>query len=140
MILNLVFDLKFFMKKILFIEDEAVMQKAVDEFLKVNGYETIAALDGEIGVNLAQSQLPDLILLDIVLPKKDGFAVFKELKENEKTKSIPIIVLTNLSQMADVSKMVELGSTRYLVKSEQSLQDILDIIKKTLGETPAPKK
>ncbi len=122
------------MKNILFIEDEAVMQKAVSEFLGVHGYNVISALDGDLGINAAKSQKPDLILLDIILPKKDGFDVLKELKEDEATKSIPIIVLTNLSQMNDVSKMMEMGVTTYLVKSDQSLRDILAIVQKTLEE------
>jgi DNA-binding response OmpR family regulator len=122
------------MKKILFVEDEAVMQKALGEFLQANGYEVISALDGEVGLSLAKSQAPDLILLDIILPKKDGFEVFKELKADEKTEAIPVVVLTNLSQMNDVSKMLELGGTKYFVKSEQSLQDILAIVKDSLGE------
>jgi DNA-binding response OmpR family regulator len=121
------------MKNILFIEDEPVMQKAVGEFLGVSGYNVIAALDGEIGVKAALARKPDMILLDIVLPKKNGFEVLEELKGNEQTKSIPVVVLTNLSQMGDVSKIMELGVTTYLVKSDQSLKDILAIVQKTLG-------
>lgn len=121
------------MKNILFIEDEAVMQKAVGEFLGVHGYKVIAALDGELGIAAAKNQKPDLILLDIILPKKDGFDVLRELRRDETTKSIPIIILTNLSQMNNVSEMMELGITTYLVKSDQSLQDILAVVEKTLG-------
>jgi CheY-like chemotaxis protein len=122
------------MKNILFIEDEAVMQKAVSEFLGVKGYRVVSALDGEIGISMAQKQSPDLILLDIILPKVDGFDVLKKLKNDPATKSIPVIVLTNLSQMSDISKIMELGVTTYLVKSDQSLQDIAAIVGKTLGD------
>mgnify|MGYP000844952529 FL=1 len=121
------------MKNILFIEDEAVMQKAVSEFLGAKGYEVISALDGELGINMAKNSSPDLILLDIVLPKKSGFDVLRDLKSDEKTKSVPVIVLTNLSQMDDVGKMMDMGITTYLVKSDQSLQDILRVIDQTLG-------
>ena len=121
------------MRNILFIEDEAVMQKAVSEFLGAKGYRVISALDGELGINLARQNPPDLILLDIILPKKSGFDVLEDLKKDEKTQSIPIIVLTNLSQMSDVSKMMEMGITTYLVKSEQSLQNIANIVEQTLG-------
>ncbi|MFA6376750.1 MAG: response regulator [Candidatus Paceibacterota bacterium] len=120
-------------KKILFIEDEAVMQKAVSEFLGVNGYSVVSALDGELGVRAAQAEKPDLILLDIILPKKNGFEVLKDLKSGPETKSIPVIVLTNLSEMGDVGKILELGVTTYLVKSDQSLKDILAIVERTLG-------
>ncbi|HOI97183.1 MAG TPA: response regulator [Candidatus Pacearchaeota archaeon] len=121
------------MKNILFIEDEAVMQKTVSEFLGAKGYNVVSALDGELGINMAKNSLPDLILLDIVLPKKSGFDVLRDLKNDEKTKSVPVIVLTNLSQMDDVSKMMDMGITTYLVKSDQSLQDILRVIDQTLG-------
>jgi len=127
------------MKKILFIEDEAVMQKAVSEFLGAKGYNVVSALDGELGINMAKNSSPDLILLDIILPKKSGFDVLRDLKGDEKTRSIPVIVLTNLSQMGDVSQMMDMGITTYLVKSDQSLQDILRVIDRTLeisrGET-----
>jgi len=122
-------------KKILFIEDEAVMQKAVSEFLGVNGYSVISALDGELGVRAAQAEKPDLILLDIILPKKNGFEVLKDIKSGPETKSIPVIVLTNLSEMGDVGKILELGVTTYLVKSDQSLKDILAIVERTLGNS-----
>ncbi len=121
------------MEKILFIEDEAAMQKAVSEFLGAKGYHVVSALDGELGVNMAKNSSPDLILLDIILPKKNGFDVLRDLKSDEKTKSIPVIVLTNLSQMDDVSQMMDMGVTTYLVKNDQSLQDILRVIDQTLG-------
>ncbi|MFZ3073946.1 MAG: response regulator [Minisyncoccales bacterium] len=120
-------------KTILFVEDESVMQKTVSEFLGAKGYDVISALDGELGINMAQIRKPDLILLDIILPKKNGFEVLKELKSNEETKSIPVIVLTNLSQMSDIGKVMELGVTTYLVKSDQGLKDILAVVDKTLG-------
>lgn len=120
-------------KKILFIEDESVMQKAVSEFLGVKGYQVVSALDGELGLRAAQVEKPDLILLDIILPKKNGFEVLKDLKSGADTKSIPVIVLTNLSEMGDIGKILELGVTTYLVKSDQSLKDILAIVEKTLG-------
>jgi DNA-binding response OmpR family regulator len=119
-------------KKILFIEDESVMQKAVSEFLGVKGYQVVSALDGELGLRAAQVEKPDLILLDIILPKKNGFEVLKDLKSGADTKSIPVIVLTNLSEMGDIGKILELGVTTYLVKSDQSLKDILAIVEKTL--------
>ena len=114
------------------------MQKAVSEFLGAKGYEVISALDGELGINMAKNSSPDLILLDIVLPKKSGFDVLRDLKSDEKTKSVPVIVLTNLSQMDDVSKMMDMGITTYLVKSDQSLQDILRVIDQILGASLSP--
>lgn len=121
------------MKRVLFIEDEFDLQKSVSEFLKKEGYEVIHALDGEIGLNLAKTDSPDLILLDIILPKKDGFEVLAGLKRDEATKQIPVIVLTNLENPEDVEKSLSLGATTYLVKSDHSLEDILEKIKQTIG-------
>ncbi|MDO8436162.1 MAG: response regulator [bacterium] len=122
------------MKTILFIEDEAALQKTLGEFLAREGYEMISALDGEIGFKLAKTKNPDLILLDLILPKKNGFEVLKELKENTKTSDIPVIVMTNLEAMESVDKALELGATTYLVKANYSLEEVLEKIKKVLGE------
>jgi DNA-binding response OmpR family regulator len=123
-------------RQILFIEDEAVMQKAVSEFLGSKGYSVVSALDGETGVNVARKVVPELILLDLILPKKNGFEVLKELKADAATKDIPVIVLTNLSEMGDIGKVLEFGVTTYMVKSDQSLKDIAAIVEKTLGGIP----
>ena len=126
------------MKKILFIEDESALQKTFGEILKQEGYEMISALDGEAGLRSANPPVggkkPDLILLDLILPKVHGFEVLKKLKEDEETKRIPVIVLTNLEEMGDVDKAIELGATTYLVKANYSLEEVVEKIKKALGE------
>jgi len=127
------------MKKILFVEDEPALQKTFGEILKQEGYEIIPALDGEIGLRLANppagGKKPDLILLDLILPKVNGFEVLKKLKEDEATKDIPVIVLTNLEGIGDVDKAIELGATTYLVKADYSLEEVVEKIKKALGES-----
>ncbi|MFH0987295.1 MAG: response regulator [Patescibacteria group bacterium] len=120
------------MKKILFMEDEFTLQKTVGEFLGKAGYKIIHALDGEIGLSLVIKEKPDLILLDLILPKIDGFEVLKRIKENQETKNIPVIILTNLEESVDIGKSLELGATTYLVKSDHSLDDILTKVKQTL--------
>jgi len=122
------------MKKILFIEDESALQRTFGDILRREGYEMISALDGEAGLKLAKTKKPDLILLDLVLPKVHGFEVLKELKKTPETKEIPVIVLTNLEEMGDVDKAVELGARTYLVKTQYSLEEIVAKIKKALGE------
>lgn len=121
-------------KKILFIEDEAALQKTFGDFLSQEGYEMVSALDGEKGLELSKTEKPDLILLDLILPKKNGFEVLKSLKEDEATQDIPIIVLTNLESMGDVEKTIELGATTYLIKASYSLEEVVQKIKKALGE------
>ena len=120
------------MSKILFVEDEPTLQKAVGEILGQEGFEVLAALDGEAGLELIKKEKPDLILLDLILPKKDGFTVLKEMKEDENLKDIPVIVLTNLEGMGDVEKAMSLGATTYLVKANYELDDVIKMIKENL--------
>ena len=122
------------MKKILFIEDESALQKTFGDILKSKGYGVLKALDGESGLRSAKGERPDLILLDLILPKMDGFEVLKELKENEETKNIPVIILTNLEETEDIQKALELGATTYLVKSSYTLEEVVNKIEKALGE------
>lgn len=121
------------MKKILFIEDESALQKTFGDILRKEGYEMISALDGEEGLKLAKTEKPDLILLDLILPKVNGFEVLRQLKENSETKEIPIIILTNLEDIEDINKALELGATTYLVKASYSPEEVLEKIKKTFG-------
>lgn len=124
------------MKTILFIEDESALQKTFGEVLTKEGYEMVSALDGEVGLRLANppagGKKPDLILLDLILPKINGFEVLKELKSDSGTKEIPVIVLTNLEGIEDVDKAIELGATTYLVKAQYSLEEVVEKIKKVL--------
>ena len=122
------------MKKILFIEDEAALQKTFGEILRQEGYEMVSALDGEIGLRLAEAEKPDLILLDLILPRMHGFDVLKELKTKEPTKNIPIIILTNLEKAEDIQKALELGATTYLVKANYALEEVIKKVKKVLKE------
>jgi len=120
------------MKKILFIEDEAALQRAATQVLVEQGYQVLSALDGEIGLRLAKEELPDLILLDLILPKKDGFSVLQELKQNPSTQQIPIAILTNLEGHQDVERALELGATTYLVKTNYKLEEVVEKIKSLL--------
>jgi len=120
------------MKTILLIEDEATLQKTMGDILGAAGYKVLQALDGEAGLRLALSEKPDLILLDLIMPRKTGFDVLTELKQNLATKNLPVIVLTNLETVDSVEKALAAGVVTYLVKANYSLQDILDKIEQTL--------
>ena len=122
------------MKKILFVEDESALQKSIGDVLEQKGYEEVSALDGEVGLRLAKSEKPDLVLLDLILPKVHGFEVLKQLKEDPATKEIPVIILTNLENMEDVNKALELGATTYLVKTHYALDEVIEKVKKALEE------
>lgn len=120
------------MKKILFVEDDNILQKAVGEILKKEGFEVISAFDGIGGLELSKREKPDLILLDLILPRLDGFSLLKELREKPETVNIPVLVLTNLEDLESLQRVVELGVKDYLVKSEYSLEEVVKKIKETL--------
>jgi len=122
------------MKKILFIEDESALQRAVGATLTEEGYTVLSALNGQVGLKLAEKELPDLILLDLVLPEKDGFGVLEDLKKNPRTARIPVIVMSNLEGSEDVHKALERGATTYLVKMNYRLDEVVQKIKQVLGE------
>ncbi|MDP3710383.1 MAG: response regulator [bacterium] len=121
------------MKKILFIEDESALQKALSEMLQETGYENIQALDGETGLRMAKSGHPDLILLDLILPKKDGFMVLEELKKDPDTQDIPVLVLSNLERAEDIERAMSLGAKSYMVKTDYKISEVINKIREVLG-------
>jgi len=122
------------MKKILFVEDESALQKTLGEYLRQDGYDIVSALDGENGIKMAKSAKPDLILLDLILPKTNGFEVLKQLKSDEETMRIPIIILTNLEDIKDINQAIEIGATTYLVKARYSLEEVSQKIRDVLNK------
>ena len=120
------------MTKILIVEDEAALQRAMMEFLIAEGFEIVSALDGEQGVAMAKKEKPDLVLLDIILPRKDGYEVLEEIKSDPETKNIPVILLTNLESPEDIQKAFDKGASTYLVKSDYKLEEVVCKIKEVL--------
>ena len=121
-------------KKILFIEDESALQRSVGDMLKSAGFTMISALTGEDGLRLAFAEKPDLILLDLILPQKDGFEVLTKIRNAPETKNMPVIVLTNLEGSEEVERALSLGANAYLVKIRYSLDEVLEKVKKALGD------
>ncbi len=95
------------------------------KFLK-EGFELIQAFDGEEGLEKAKAIKPDLILLDIIMPKLDGFVVLKTLKQDNELKRIPVILLTNLGQDEDIRKAKELGADDYFIKDNHTPAEVVD--------------
>jgi len=120
------------MKKILFIEDEPALQKALTMALKSDGFEVFSAFDGEAGFNMVSQVIPDIILLDLILPKMDGFQILEKLKSQDETKNIPVIILTNLEDVNDVQKVIDLGATNYLVKANYEVTEISQKVKEVI--------
>lgn len=103
-------------KKILIIDDEPHLLKIMSGRLKANNFDVITAGDGEAGLKKAQEENPDVILLDISMPLMDGYEVLKNLKEDEKTKDIKVIMLTATTDRESVECCMELGAIDYAVK------------------------
>ncbi len=122
-------------KKILFIEDEGALQQAAGYMLEREGFTVLSALDGDAGLRVAKDERPDLILLDLVLPKRSGFEVLKALKTDPELGRTPVIILSNLESNDDINKALELGGTTYLLKSNYRLEEVIEKIKNALGET-----
>ena len=123
------------MTKILAAEDDKLISNSLCEALKTAGYEPTPAYDGEEAVAKAKEIVPDLVLLDIMMPKLDGISVLWELKANPTTAKIPVIVLTNIGDVETISKIVEAGAVDYLLKSDQSVDDIIQKVKDVLARS-----
>jgi CheY-like chemotaxis protein len=120
-------------KKILIAEDELPLQKAISTKLKIEGFEVFVTGNGKECLDLAFDKKPDLILLDINMPEMDGITALKELKNNSKTRDIPVIMLTNYSESEKVSEVLSQGPCDYLIKSDWKLEDIVVKIKEKIN-------
>jgi DNA-binding response OmpR family regulator len=120
-------------KKVLIVEDDEQISRVYGIKFKQENIETISAADGEEGFKKISSEKPDLVLLDLMLPKKDGFWVLDEVRKKDDLKNIPIFVLSNLGQEQDKEKAIKLGARDYLVKADISIKEVVDKVKKTLS-------
>jgi len=122
------------MKKntILLVEDDEFLAELYATKLTLEGYRVILATDGMKGLKLAKEKSPSLILLDILLPKLDGYQVLAELKKDSKAKDIPVVLLTNLSQRNEVKRGLDLGAVDYLIKAHFMPSEVVAKIKKYL--------
>lgn len=121
-------------KKVLIIEDDDHISKVYQIKLSKENVDTVVARDGEEGIAMVSSEKPDLVLLDLMIPKKDGFVVLEEVKKTELGKKIPILVLSNLGQEGDIKRAIGLGAADYFIKVNLSIQEIVDKVKQHLGK------
>jgi len=112
-------------KTIVAVEDESVLLKALNIELLNAGFEVLVATDGKSSLNLIKANKPDLVLLDLLLPKMDGYAVLTALKKDSKTKNIPVIILSNFGEPENIEKAMELGAVDYFVKSSTDLGEVV---------------
>ena len=120
--------------KILIIEDDNFLIEMYTTKFELEGFNVVSAEDGEKGLVAAKEHKPDIILLDILMPRMDGFATLTELKKDDSVKNIPVILLTNLGQKEDVKRGFELGAAGYLIKAHFMPAEVVDKIKTILAE------
>ncbi|HEY4474933.1 MAG TPA: response regulator [Candidatus Paceibacterota bacterium] len=119
------------MKKILVAEDEEVLLNVLKDRFEAEGWEVTTARDGEEAVESIKKTRPDLVLLDLLMPKKDGFEVLKEIRGDQEFKTLPIIVvLSNLGSDEDIKKALALGANDYFVKTQHPMSEIVEKAKK----------
>jgi len=122
---------------ILLAEDDRFLRKAADTALRRHGFSVVTATNGEEALEALRTMKPDLILLDLIMPKVQGFEVLRSVKENPATAHIPVVVLSNLGQEGDVKRAMESGATAYFVKSNLTLEDMVTQVESVLAAHPA---
>ncbi|MEK7520641.1 MAG: response regulator [Patescibacteria group bacterium] len=120
-------------KKVLIVEDDRAIIKPIVLLLGKKGISTLTAANAEEGLLLAYQNAPDLILLDILMPKIDGFMMLEKLKSDEKTKNIPVFIISNLGSDEKIKRGMELGAKKYFIKTNWSLADIVKSVEEELA-------
>lgn len=135
------------MAKILIVDDDDMIRMMYQKIFVFSGFDADIAADGEEGVQKAQSVNPDLVLLDVMMPKMTGLQALEKLKANEKTKNIPVVMLTSLDGTQDAESALAKGAVKYIVKSEYEPKEVAAMVKEILdgfsgnkseGAAPAP--
>ena len=121
------------MKKALIVEDEELIGDLLQKKLRQEGYYASVARDGEAALKQIREERPDIVLLDIVLPRLNGFEVLSELKKDEALRQIPVIIISNSGQPAEIEKAKELGVRDWLVKTEFDPREVLEKVQRQIG-------
>jgi len=119
-------------KRLLLVEDDRFLRRACEASLRQRGYDVLTAADGEEGLRLARAETPDLVLLDLLLPKLSGLEVLRSLRSDAATRELPVLILSNSSREQDVSEITRLGVAGYLVKADLSLKALGDRVARIL--------
>lgn len=120
------------MKKILIIEDDKFIIEPMEIIFKRSGFDVDIATDGQSGLELAKKNNPDIILLDIILPKMNGFDVLKKIRSDKKISEIPVVIVSNLAEEKDIKKGMQLGAFFYVVKSRLDVRELVKKVNKLL--------
>lgn len=125
-------------QKIILIEDDEILSKVLLSEFNDAGFEILQAFDGSAGLEMVKKEKPDLVLLDLILPKKLGLEVLAELKKSPQTQGIPVIILSVLGEDEDIKKALGLGASDYLVKSNHATAEIVEKIKNFFAQDQHP--
>jgi CheY-like chemotaxis protein len=120
-------------KRIVLAEDDRFLRRACETKLRQCGFEVHTAVDGDEAVTVTKEVVPDLLLLDLLMPKRDGLGVLRALREHEPTKDLTVVILSNSSKELEMKNAASLGAAAYWVKANMSLQELCDKVKELLG-------
>lgn len=121
-------------KKILLVEDEEIIINLLQRKLQKEGYEVCVARNGEDGLEAMRKEEPDLILLDVIMPKLGGFEVMEEMNKSPELKKIPVVVISNSGQPVELDRAKALGAKDWLIKTEFDPQEVIDKVVKQIGK------
>lgn len=121
--------------KVLIAEDDKFLSKVLSDKFTRKNYTAVVASDGIEAVNKIKSEMPDIVLLDLIMPNKNGFEILEEVKTDAKYKNIPVIILSNLGQKKDVERGKKLGIVDYLVKSNTPINNIVKKVEEVLAQS-----
>lgn len=121
------------MAKILITEDDPLMSRMYQKIFTFEGYEVIMAADGQEGLDQARAAKPTMILLDVMMPKLNGLQVLEKLKADPETRTIPVVMLTNLAGQQDAEAAISKGAIKYIIKSEYEPKQVADMVKELLA-------
>ncbi|MEK7542116.1 MAG: response regulator [Patescibacteria group bacterium] len=122
------------MKKVLIVEDEQLIGDLLQKKLRGDGYYAFVAKDGEAALKQMREEQPDLVLLDIVLPRLNGFEVLSEIRKDEELRKIPVIIISNSGQPTEIEKAKEAGVRDWLIKTEFDPQEVLEKVRRQIGQ------
>lgn len=125
-------------QKIVLIEDDETLAEVLYSEFTEAGFEVVPAFDGNEGLRQVKEKKPDLVLLDLILPEKNGFEVLEELKKSPDTSEIPVIILSLLGEDEDIKKGLKLGADDYIVKSSHAIAEIVEKVKNFFAKESHP--
>lgn len=121
-------------KKVLVVEDDVFLAQLLTNRIEKIGAKVLRAADGEEGIKMIKENRPDLVLLDLILPKKSGFELLEDMRSDPSTQGTPVIIVSNLGQESDITRGKDLGAVEYFIKAKTSIDGLVERVKTILTE------